>query len=198
MELYIVRHGTTVWNAEGRAQGHADIELNDDGRAAARALGGKLKDTPFDVIYSSPLKRATETAALIRGKQNCPLITDERLIEISFGDMEGTTYEEWSDEGCPYHFFFSEPDKYIAPPRGESLEEVCARTKDFLQHVIEPLAEKKADARILIVAHGALNKGLMCYLEGNDLAHYWGNGLQKNCQATIFQYKNGCWIHKSV
>ncbi len=198
MELYIVRHSTTVWNAEGRAQGHADIELNDNGRAAARALGEKLKDIPFDVIYSSPLKRAAETAALIREKQDCPLIIDERLIEISFGDMEGTTYDEWLDESCPYHFFFSDPDKYIAPLHGESLEEVCARTKDFLQNVIEPLAKEHANARVLIVAHGALNKGLMCYLEGNDIAHYWGDGLQQNCQATIFSYNNNRWIRKTT
>lgn len=223
MELYIVRHGKTIWNAAGRTQGHTDIELNEEGKAAALAFGEKMKNTPFDVIYSSPLKRAYKTAELIRGEMSCPIITDNRLIEISFGDMEGLPYDTWLDEACPYHYFFSEPAKYIAPPNGETLEEVCARTKEFLTEVIEPLVEKESlganfldnlstissntdnrsdihsltnHLRILIVAHGALNKGLMCHLEGNDIAHFWGDGLQKNCEATIFTYSNGIWSRK--
>ena len=87
MELYIVRHGKTEWNAAGRVQGHADIQLNEEGRAAAKALGKELKDTPLYAIYSSPLQRAKETAVLIRGDHKCPLIVDDRLIEISFGDL---------------------------------------------------------------------------------------------------------------
>ena len=197
MELYIVRHGKTEWNAAGRVQGHADIQLNEEGRAAAKALGKELKDTPLYAIYSSPLQRAKETAVLIRGDHKCPLIVDDRLIEISFGDLEGSTLDEWMNEDSPHRFFFSDPKKYVAPPNGESFESVCARTKDFMQKVIEPLAKEHEDARVLIVAHGALNKGLMCYLEGNDIAHYWGDGLQKNCQATVFSYKNGSWIRIS-
>lgn len=204
MELYIIRHGKTIWNAEGRTQGHTDIELNEEGKTAALAFGEKMKDTPFDIIYSSPLKRAHVTAELIRGDMSCPIITDERLMEISFGDMEGLPYDTWLDEACPQHYFFTEPDKYIAPPNGETIEAVCARTKDFLTSVIEPLAKQESvssiqtskELRVLIVAHGALNKGLMCHLEGNDIAHFWGDGLQKNCEATIFSYQNGIWTRK--
>lgn len=191
MELFIVRHGKTIWNAAGRLQGHADIELNDEGRAVAIELGKQLADVPIDRIYSSPLIRAKETASIIKGGRNIPIIPDERLKELSFGDMEGITCDEWFDEKSPYHFFFTEPEKYPTPPNGESFEEVCLRAKEFLQEVIEPL--ENSCERIMIVAHGALNKALMCYIQNHDISHYWGNGLQKNCACSIFKYENQKW-----
>ena len=191
MEVYIVRHGKTIWNAEGKLQGHADIELNEEGRLVAKELCQKLENTHFDIIYSSPLRRAYETAELIRGQRNIPIVTDDRLKEICFGDMEGITCDEWFDEKSPYRFFFTNPELYPTPPNGESFEEVCNRTKDFLQSVIEPL-EASAN-RIMIVAHGALNKGLMCHIQNHDICHYWGCGLQKNCECSIFKLENNKW-----
>lgn len=191
MELYLIRHGLTVWNAAGRLQGNADIELNEQGREAAAKLGNELDDTEFDVIYSSPRIRAFETSCLIRGRRNIQIIRDERLRELSFGDMEGAFYTDWNSPESPYRFFFTEPDKYNPPPNGESLEDLCSRTKDFIQSVLEKDWQNKK--RVMVVAHGALNKGLMCYLEGNDKAHFWGKGLQKNCQASIFDFDGKSW-----
>ena len=191
MELYIVRHGETLWNADKRIQGSIDIELDEKGRMLAGELGERLEGTYFDRIYSSPLIRAYETACLIRGHRNIPIIRDERLREISFGEMEGVHYMEWLSDASPYRFFFTEPGKYFPPNGGESLEQVMERTRNFLQEVIEPAWE--TTERIMIVAHGALNKGLMCHIEGHDKETYWGEGLQKNCQASIFQYDGQNW-----
>lgn len=191
MELYLIRHGLTVWNAAGKLQGNTDIELNEQGREAAGQLGRKLDNIDFDVIYSSPLIRAYETACLIRGHKNIKIIRDQRLRELSFGEKEGVCYTEWNSPESPYHYFFTEPDKYCPPPKGESLEALCQRTKDFIQSVLEKDWQKFN--RVMIVAHGALNKGIMCYLEGNDKAHFWGKGLQKNCQASIFEYDGKEW-----
>lgn len=196
MELYVVRHGETVWNAAGKLQGTADVELNSQGRELAGKLGMELEDVFFDRIYSSPLIRAYETACLIRGHRNIPIIRDERLREISFGDMEGIHYTEWMKEDSPYRFFFTEPEKYIPPAHGETLAQVCVRTREFLQEVIEP---SYADTqRVMIVAHGALNKGLMCYMEGNDQAHYWGEGLQRNCEASVFTFDGTHWMKENA
>lgn len=194
MEVYIIRHGETIWNAEGKLQGTADIELNEKGRELAGKLGEELENVPFDKIYSSPLIRAYETACLIRGHRNIPIIRDDRLHEICFGEMEGIHYKEWLNETSPYRYFFTEPAKYHAPEKGESFEEVCARTKAFLEELVEPSFNE--NERIMIVAHGALNKGLMCHIEGNDIAHYWGEGLQGNCEATIFEYDGAKWSRK--
>lgn len=186
MEIYIVRHGETVWNVEKKMQGKSDIELNEKGRELAGRLGEALENVHFDRIYASPLIRAYETACLIRGHRNIPIIRDERLIEIGFGELEGSVFTDWLKTDCAYRFFFTNPDKYVPAEGGETLQSVKDRTQEFLREVIEPL--HKDTERIMIVAHGCVNKGLMCHIEGNDLAHYWGTGLQKNCEATIFSY----------
>ena len=89
MELYIIRHGETKWNSEKRLQGRSDIELNEYGIELARITSEALKDVKFDRIYSSPLKRAYETAEILRGSRKLDIICDDRLKEMCFGDYEG-------------------------------------------------------------------------------------------------------------
>ncbi len=190
MELYVIRHGQTVWNACGKLQGNIDIELNEKGIEAARKFGESVKDVFFDKIYSSPLKRAFHTAELIRGERNIEIVTDNRLKEISFGVAEGALYTDWFNDTSEYRYFFTAPEKYNPPEKGESFQSVIERTRDFLKSVIEP---QKDCERIMIVAHGALNKGLMCTLEGNRLENYWGKGLQNNCEADIFTFDGHAW-----
>lgn len=193
MQLYIVRHGQTDWNKVRKLQGLTDIQLNENGRQVAIDLGDKLEQegVTFDEIFSSPLIRAYETACLIRGRQNVPITRDERIREISFGEAEGMDYETWMREDNPQRAFFTEPHKYIPPQDGETIEEVQARGREFIQEVIEPLYGQAK--RVMIVAHGAMNKGLMCYLENNDVEHFWGDGLQNNCEASIFEYDGQVW-----
>ena len=211
MELYIIRHGQTVWNAEGRLQGRTDTELNENGREAAINYGKTLTGIKFDKVFASPLKRARETAELIlkaqrekngnacdgtgypdaKSEDEPEIVTDPRLAEISFGAEEGSYYRDWLKEGNPFGFFFTEPGKYKAPEGGEEIEEVIARTEEFLREIIEPLYG--TSDKIMIVAHGALNKGLMCYLEGNTKETFWGSGLQKNCEADIFEFDGKSW-----
>lgn len=199
MELYIIRHGETVWNAAGLLQGEHDIELNENGRNLAIAYGKEISDIHFDKIFSSPLKRAFETASLILNENNhrgqTSLVTDDRLREVSFGAAEGTDFHCWRDESCPYHTFFDAPEKYIPPENGEYLTHLCERTKEFVKEKIE--TEIENCNRIMIVAHGALNASIMTYLEQNDMHHFWGKGLQKNCQATIFEFDGKMWIRKN-
>ena len=94
MKLYLVRHGQTPWNKVHRNQGRSDIPLNEYGRELAAVTGKGLEDVPFDLCFTSPLKRAKETAMLILEGRNIPIVEDERLIEISFGDYEGTSWLE--------------------------------------------------------------------------------------------------------
>ena len=192
MEVYIIRHGQTIWNASAKLQGHTDIELDERGRASAIELGERLEEdgVVFDAIYSSPLSRAYETACFIRGRQNIPVIKDDRLKEIGFGEMEGVTYDVWLKSDSPYRFFFDEPGQYFPPPGGESLEELCERAKDFVRSELETDFKAK---RILVAGHGALNKAMMCYLEGYDKSNFWGSGLQKNCEADVFSYDGNTW-----
>ena len=191
MELYLIRHGQTVWNVEGRLQGAIDTELNENGREKARELGEKLKDIDFDVIFSSPLSRAYNTAVLVRGEKNTEIIKDDRLREISFGVADGSEYKSWTANGSPYNAFFVDPAHYVPPEGGETFLEVCARTREFVVEKIEPLYQ--SCKRVMIVAHGALNSGLSCYLEGRSVEKYWGKGLQKNCAAIIYSFDGEKW-----
>ena len=192
MEIYIVRHGQTVWNACKRLQGRTDIELNEKGRELAGETGRNLEDTHFDIIYSSPLIRAYETACLIRGHRNIPIIRDDRLMELCFGIYEGRDFSKLlEDENDPFHYFFESPEKYVAPEEGETFKHLCERAKDFMQEVIEPLATadsiagKPALERVMIVAHGAMNKAIMCYVKQHGVDQFWSGGLQKNCNVIV-------------
>ena len=190
MELYIVRHGETFWNKERRCQGTIDIQLNENGRELAVLTGKALKNVEFDKIYSSPLSRAYETASLIRGDRDIPLMKDERLKEVCFGDMEGKCMDEMlKDPNSHFQHFFDAPHLYVPDENGESLEDLCKRTRDFMEDVIMPEADKLK--RVMIVGHGAMNKSIMCYIKGHGIDKFWSGGLQKNCNVIIVSYENG-------
>ena len=196
MELYIVRHGTTDWNAKKRFQGAQDIELNENGRKLAGALGKRFDQAgiDFDCVYSSPLSRAYETACLIRGHKSYPIIKNPLLTEISFGQLEGLPYDDWINTDHPRKYFFTEPARYIPPEGGETFEAVCERTKKFIQEIIEPLQQSKPFTRIMIVAHGALLAAMMCYLDNHGVDNFWGSGLKGNCEETVYQFDGSRWI----
>lgn len=189
MEIYIVRHGETVWNQSRLLQGSRDIELSKEGREAAIIRGEQLKEIDFDIIYSSPLSRAYETASIIRGDRKIEIVKDERLREINFGVNEGqSSLELQKDKKHPFYKFFHDPGNYQAPEGGESLKDVAVRTKEFMEQVIEPQKDKLN--RILIAGHGAMNKGIMCHVLNHGLDEYWSGGLQKNCGVFIVKLDN--------
>ncbi len=181
MRLYIIRHGETDWNNEMRLQGRSDIPLNEYGVHLAKLTSEALKDLKFDEIYSSPLKRAYDTAVIIRGDRAVDIKKDERLIEMSFGDYEGV---ETRMLPVDFHMFFDAPDKYSAAPNGESFYDVIARAKDFTENVIIPKAA--AIDSMLIVAHGAFINGLNTYLLKRDIKDYWAGIFPRNCAVTSY------------
>lgn len=193
MKLYIVRHGTTDWNVQCRLQGRSDIDLNENGRCLAVNLGKKLEKVNFDCIYSSPLNRAYETASLIRGNKNIQIIKNDLLTEIGFGELEGIVFDDWMKTELPRKYFFSEPLKYVPPKGGETFEEICTRTKKFVQTEIEPKYNQNCDSCYMIVAHGALIASMICYLENHGIEDFWGNGPINNCEEIIYNYDGKIW-----
>ncbi len=190
MEIYIVRHGETIWNKEKRLQGTTDIELGEKGIDLAKKSGEGLRDTKIDVIYSSPLKRAYETARLFRGNKNIEIITDDRIRELNFGVSEGKRYEDlYADETCRFKYFFDQPELYTPSENGETLEHLVERASDFMTNVIEPLAD--SCERVMIVAHGAMNKAIMTHVKKHPISQFWSGGLQRNCNVIILDYTDG-------
>ena len=104
MKLYLIRHGETDWNKEFKIQGSSDIELNEYGRELAFITREGLRHIPFDIAYTSPLKRAKETAEIILGGRNIPLYEDERVQEACFGSFEGATLKELRERQDPEVF----------------------------------------------------------------------------------------------
>ena len=176
--LYIMRHGRTDWNNLKKLQGRTDIPLNDEGRQMAEKARLEYRDVHFDVCYCSPLVRAKETAQIFLEGRDLPIITDDRLIEMSFGVLEGIENAYKNPETQAYTFF-KEPEKYLPAEGGESFEELFARTGDFLKTVVEP--DLKAGKDVLIVGHGAMNSSIICQVKKIPLAHFWDAGIE-NCK----------------
>ncbi len=202
MEVYIIRHGKTDWNKECRFQGAHDIPLNEEGRQAARKLGQHLAGIHFDAVFSSPLSRAYETACIVLEQSGSLSLSkgpvkDPLLTEISFGELEGLPFDQWMDTDEARKYFFKEPGRYIPPKGGETFTSGIERTGRFVHTVLEPIYKEKPDARIMIVAHGAILAALMCNLEGRSVENFWGNGLKGNCEETIYKYDGRKWTLSS-
>ena len=94
MKLYLIRHGQTLWNQEGKIQGKTDIPLNDEGRKQAGLLAEAMENRPVGAVYSSPLKRAFETASCVAEQKGLSVVSLDGLREVDFGLWEGITWKE--------------------------------------------------------------------------------------------------------
>jgi broad specificity phosphatase PhoE len=163
-KLYLVRHGETDWNAEGRLQGGRDIPLNGLGRKQAAEAAERLRVVvpqfaALDFV-ASPLSRTRETMHILRstlGLVPAEYRTDERLREITFGQWEGHTWREVRkmDEARAR---LREQDKWhFIPPGGESYEMLSSRIRPWLEGLQGPT---------LAVAHGGIARALMVMIGG--------------------------------
>lgn len=191
MKLYIIRHGETDWNAGKRLQGRTDIELNSEGKRLAKITSDALADVPFTRIYTSPLKRAYETALLIKRDRDIPIIKEERIIEISFGEYEGLSYskDNYTVKDLQFMNFFENPKEYNPPKDAESIDELCARTSDFLEKLVHN--KNMEDEVILISTHGAALRGILSGIYGIGREEFWNGGVHRNCAVTIVDVQNG-------
>jgi valyl-tRNA synthetase len=150
---FLVRHGLTDWNQEGRLQGRTDIPLNEIGKKQAQATAERLKNENIDIIVSSPLLRAKETAEIIAKATGASVIIDERLQERSFGVAEGMSIKERDEKyGTSFHY-----DWNSTYPEGESYGEVEERAIKALTHH----KKNNAGKNVVVVAHGAFLRALM-------------------------------------
>lgn len=189
MKIYLVRHGETIWNKEKKIQGQSDIPLNEYGRELAHITSNALKDIPFDIVYSSPLVRAKETAEILVKNRNLEIHTDNRLVEMSFGEGEGESLPEiHAHPEMKLHNFIHNPGNYTPPVGGETFEELYERCKSFIEEVLIP-AEKKYNS-MLLVGHGALIRGMIHYINNRPSKDFW-IVTHKNCSVTIADCTDG-------
>ncbi|MGN1314024.1 MAG: histidine phosphatase family protein [Lachnospiraceae bacterium] len=189
MEIYMIRHGETLWNKERRLQGRADIPLNDYGVHLAQITADALQSIPFSRIYSSPLCRARETAAILAHNRPVEIFTDDRLLEMAFGTGEGVSLAEiHAHPGQGMYDFIHNPQNYIPPEGGESFDQLYDRCASFIREVVIP-AEDSCDY-MMIVAHGALIRGLIHCINNRPTRNFWIT-THKNCCVTVASCING-------
>ena len=191
MNIYVIRHGQTPWNVERRLQGRSDTDLNEIGREMAIETGKAFQKVHFDVVFTSPLKRARETAELFLGDRKVPVIEEPRVQEISFGDYEGLACgkDNYSIPDPNFNDFFEHPEHYQTPPNGESLEELGVRTKAFMEDIMH--RPELQDKTVLVSSHGCATRGILNSIRSFELADFWHGGVPKNCSVALIHVENG-------
>ncbi|MFO7339854.1 MAG: histidine phosphatase family protein [Lysobacteraceae bacterium] len=171
MRILLARHGETPWNAEGRYQGQIDIPLSPVGEAQARALGERLRGVPITRAVASPLSRARRTAELALGEDRAGMLAlDPDIQEIAHGEWEGLLAAEIAEKDpARLRAWREEPDTVLMPG-GESLRQVLERSWRGLQRATEGLGE---DDTLLMVAHDAVNRVLLCRVLGLPIGRLW-------------------------
>ena len=152
LELWLVRHGETVWNASRRWQGHSDVPLNEIGRAQALRLQRPLAGLTFDAVWTSDLSRARETAEIALPGQG--LQVDARLREMNFGRWEGRTFAELSpDDQARLQMWVTDPTAFGAP-EGETWGDMMSRVSGWA-------ADLPTAGRMAVFVHGGTIRAYM-------------------------------------
>lgn len=171
MRILLARHGETPWNAEGRYQGQEDIPLSPTGEKQARSLGERLRHVRIDRAASSPLTRAYDTAQFALGDVRAAMLAvDNGFMEIAHGEWEGKLAAEIAASDPERFRCWRDAPHTVTMPGGESLPQVLERAWDALAVAVDGLA---ADDTLLVVAHDAVNRVLLCRILGLPLSSLW-------------------------
>ena len=167
MKIFYIRHGQTDWNVKKIVQGTTDIPLNKTGIMQAKEAQKKVMDKNINLILSSPLSRAKETAEIINEVLGVELILDERLRERNYGTLEGKSHLDINDGEvwCSEH-----------PETLENLNQVFERISGFL----DDIKIRYADRTILVVSHGGTTSAFNWYF---DKCSY----LNRNTRVKVFE-----------
>ncbi len=165
VELMLVRHGQTDWNLEGRYQGGTDVPLNATGRDQAERLADELATRRIDAIYSSPLRRAWETALLLARRHGLEVHPEPLLREIDLGAWEGMLATRIAEEYPELFGRWRRDPRGVRPPGGESIREV----HDRAVAAIEGMVERHPGGTLCLVTHKTAMTVVRCHYLGLDL-----------------------------
>jgi phosphoserine phosphatase len=189
--LLLVRHGETEWNRQGRFQGQIDVPLNNNGRAQGQKAAEFLKPITIDAAYTSFMARPKETAEIIlQHHAGLTLHAVNELQEISHGEWEGL-YEADIEGGYPGMLaqWQSAPET-VQMPGGENLEQVWARSIAAWKEIVAAHSGGDRVQTVLVVAHDAVNKALLCHVLGLGPESFW-RFKQGNGAVSVIDYPNG-------
>ena len=192
MRILILRHGETEWNTCARLQGQQDIDLDENGIRLAHVTAANTKDLPVDICFTSPLKRARNTAELVLAGRNVPIIDDARLMEISFGSFEGKRCAKHEAEVSDDFLdtFYDRPFEFKAPEGGETSAQLCDRIESFIRDLTA--REDLMDKNVMLSCHGCSSRALL-YMMGTERVpeKFWRGCVPPNLSISTVDYING-------
>lgn len=166
--LYLIRHGQTVWNAQGRWQGQAPHApgLTEEGRAQAQRTADACAPLAVDAVYSSDLQRAMETARIVAAPHGLGVRIEPRLREVNLGDWEGLLFSD-VEAAAPEALRDRRRDPvHHRPPNGETVFELA----DRVWSALEDIARAHPGGAALVVAHGLALATVICHIRNEPLS----------------------------
>jgi alpha-ribazole phosphatase len=167
--LILIRHGETDWNVDGRWQGHADIPLNERGRAQAERIAQSLSGVEFAAIYSSDLARARQTAEVLSQVVRLPVQTDARLREIDQGAWQGLKLVEIEAQYAEAFHRRRQSPLTVAPPGGETVMQVRTRVLAAIQDILSA----HPCQTVAVVSHGFALALILTHYRGIEIERVW-------------------------
>ncbi len=182
-ELWLVRHGQTDWNAAGRIQGWTNIPLNAAGLAQAHELAARLPAQTFSAVYSSPLSRASQTAAALATALRLPVRLEPDLREICRGVLEGLTLSEARQRHPEIIALLDSESLEAGATGGETTRAVARR----MAQAATTIANHHPNQKILVVSHGFSLATLICQARGYPLTKVFPH-IPENAQPQVVQW----------
>jgi broad specificity phosphatase PhoE len=164
--VFLLRHGETAWNKLGRVMGRTQVPLGADGVQQIQKIAPLVAALELDAIYTSPLRRAVQTAKVVAAGTKLPVCKSEGLNEIAFGDWAGRYFDELIDNEL-YRRFIKSPAATLLPG-GETITDVQRRGLK----VIDEAAQKVPGGRFLFVSHGDVIRAILCHYMKLPLNEY--------------------------
>lgn len=171
-KIILARHCRTKWNIEKRLVGISEISLSPEGLQEAHDTAPKLETLGLDLIISSPLKRAHQTAEIYSEYLGIPLIIENGLREIDHGDWNGIEIEELlNDKGSDFGVWYNDPTSVPIPNGTEPIIDAQKR----IRNTIKDILLKYRGKTVLVVMHKHIRSILKCTLEGKHLSKFRAN-----------------------
>lgn len=185
MKLHLIRHGESTWNKQGLVQGIRDPELSPNGKKQAQLLTKRLRHYKFEAFYSSPLKRAYQTAEALNEAHSLPIIIEKDLHEIRLGEWESKSISELRNQDSEMVDKWYKMPLEVKIPGAETVNEFKDRVVNVFTTILSKHPQDKEE--IIIVTHGGVISIYVGWLLEMNLNKVWSISL-KNCSLTTIEF----------
>lgn len=192
--IILVRHGQTAWNKQDMIRGQADVPLDETGLAQAAATAARIAaEWKPAALYSSPLRRAVQTAQPIAEELGLDVRTVADLTDMDFGQWQGLSYTEVRQRWPEMAQAWTTVPHTVSFPNGESLARVRQRSMSAVHEIIA----QHPDQDVVIIGHTVLNRVLLCAMLGLDDSHHWRIG-QDTCAVNLVEWRDELFFINSL